>query len=86
MVINANKVGLVLGGIAGGIHLLWSLCVLFNVAQSMIDFILWMHMIYSPITVADFSLQSMIILVLFTTAWGYAVGYALAKLWNYLHR
>ena len=39
------KAGLVLGAVIGGGHLCWAVLVAFGLAQSIMDFILWMHFI-----------------------------------------
>ena len=76
-----NKVGLMIGGLLGGWHLLWSLLVLLGWAQPVLNFIFWMHMIRSIYVVKTFDPGAALTLVLVTTAMGYGGAYLGATLW-----
>jgi len=83
--LNSNKTGLVFGIATGGVHLVWSILVLVGVAQVLIDFILWAHMIQLPYVVGPFSVTQAAILVVVTAGIGYVVGYVVAIVWNKVH-
>jgi hypothetical protein len=83
---NPNKVGLVVGALIGGWHLLWSLLVLLRWAQSIIDFIFWAHMIQPIYVVKPFDLLAAVTLIVITGVTGYIFGFVGAIIWNRLHR
>ena len=82
---NPNKVGLVFGALLGGWHVVWSLLVLFGLAQPIIDFIFWAHMIRSIYVIKAFDPAAALTLVIITSVLGYVFGYIGAVLWNKLH-
>lgn len=79
---NKNKVGIVFGAVLGGFHLMWSLLIFVGVAQMVLDFVFWAHMIYLPIVVGPFNLVAAVTLVVFTAVSGYVFGYVGAWAWN----
>ena len=83
---NAHKVGLVIGALLGGWHLVWSLLVLSGMAQMIYDFILWAHMIHLPIVIGPFDMTAAATLVVMTAVMGYVMGYVSALVWNRIHR
>ena len=83
---NPNKVGLVVGALIGCWHLLWSLLVLFGLAQPVIDFIFWAHMIQPIYVIKPFSFLAAITLIAITAVTGYTFGYIGAVIWNRLRR
>lgn len=82
---NKNKTGLVFGALLGGLHLIWSLLVMFGIAQMIYDFILWAHMIHLAIVIGPFDLTASITLIVLTSAVGYVFGYVGAWVWNRVH-
>lgn len=82
---NPNKVGLVVGALLGGWHILWALLVLTGLAQSLLDFIFWAHMIQSIYIVKAFDISAALTLVVITFVMGYAFGFVGAIFWNKLH-
>lgn len=80
--LNPVKTGLALGGLVGGIHLIWVILIALGWAQSLVEFSLWAHMVSSPVTIEAFDFSAAAILVIVVVAVGYAIGYAFAKIWN----
>ena len=83
---NPNKIGLVIGALLGGWHLLWSLLVAIGWAQPFIDFIFWAHMIRPIYMIKPFDAIAAGTLIVVTGGMGYVMGYVGAVLWNKLHR
>ncbi|MFA6521279.1 MAG: hypothetical protein WCT53_02755 [Candidatus Gracilibacteria bacterium] len=81
-----NRVGLVVGSLMGGLHLLWSILVAFGAAQFLMDWILKLHFLSNPYVIADFNLGFAVGLIALTFAVGYIVGWVLALLWNMMHK
>ena len=68
-------------------HALWSLLVLFGLAQGLLNFIFKIHFFStSPLTVAGFSLTKAVALIVVTGIFGYVVGWVFGWLWNKLHK
>lgn len=84
--INSNKVGLVLGTLLGGWHVLWALLVALGWAQAVIDFVFWLHFLRPVYVVGSFNPGIALILIAITAAIGYAFGYLFGALWNWVHR
>ena len=83
---NPNKLGLVVGVLFGGMHLLWSLVVLAGWGQALYDFILWAHMVHLSFVIGPFDMTAAVTLVVITAAIGYVVGNIIALVWNWAHR
>jgi hypothetical protein len=84
--VNPNKAGLVLGMLGGGWHVLWALLVAFDWAQSVINFVFWMHFIKPIYVIEPFHAGIALILIGVTAAIGYAIGYVFGLLWNWIHQ
>ncbi len=84
--IDPIKAGLVLGILMGAFHLGWALVVAAGWAQSVVDFVLWMHFIKPIYLIAPFAIGTAVVLVAVTTATGFVVGFLFAILWNNFHR
>lgn len=83
---NSNKVGVVVGALVAGWHLLWSLLVLIGCAQPIIDFIFWAHMIKPVYVVKPFDPVAAVTLMMITGVIGYVFGFVGAIIWNRLHQ
>jgi len=84
--LDTNKVALVFGLLLGGGHLIWSLLVFIGLAQILLDFVFWMHMISMPVKITGFTLTQSLILVMVTFAVGYTGGWIFAWVWNQMHK
>ncbi len=82
---NQNKVGLVFGTLVGGLHLVLSILVLLNLAQPLVDFILWAHMVHLPVIIGPFDAVAAATVIIVSACVGYVVGYAGATIWNRIH-
>jgi hypothetical protein len=84
--VNPNKVGLVIGALIGGWHVVWSVLVLLHWAQPILDFVFWAHMIQPVYIVKSFDPAAAATLLIVTAALGYVFGLLGAVIWNRLHR
>ncbi len=84
--IDPIKAGLVLGALLGGLHLCWALVVAAGWAQTVVDFVLWMHFIKPVYVIAPFSVGTAAVLVVVTAATGFVVAFLFGLLWNHFHR
>jgi uncharacterized protein YneF (UPF0154 family) len=84
--LDKNKVGLIAGIFLGLWHTVWSLFVLIGFAQTILDWIFWLHMVVNPYTVKSFSITTAILLIVVTFIVGYIGGFVFAALWNNMHR
>lgn len=81
-----NKVGLVIAALIGGWHLIWVILIALGLAQPLINFIFWAHMIRSVYIIEPFNPVAAITLLVITSISGYAFGFIGGSLWNRLHR
>lgn len=84
--LNTQKAGCTLGLVLGGWHLAWSALVAMGVAQTVLDFLFWIHFISPAYTVEPFAIGRASVLVAATLAIGYVLGASFAALWNMVHR
>lgn len=84
--LHPHKTGLIVGAFFGCAHLLWSVFVALGWAETIIAFVFRLHFITMPFQVEAFGAGRALGLVLFTAAIGYVGGYAVAAIWNYVHR
>jgi hypothetical protein len=76
------RFGLVGALFLGACHLMWAMLVAMGWAQSVINFIFWIHFIQPPYTIAPFDIWIAAILVTVVSAVGFAMGYVLAVIWD----
>jgi hypothetical protein len=81
-----NKAGLVLGAILAIWHSLWALLVAFGWAQTVIDFVFWMHFLKPVYVVGPFSVGTAFVLIGITASIGYVTGFVFGVIWNRLRR
>ncbi len=86
MMANPNKVGLVIGALIAGWHVIRSVLVLIGWAQPILDFVFWAHMIKPVCFVRPFDPMAAVVLIVITAVIAYSFGFAGAIIWNRLHR
>ncbi|MCX6786224.1 MAG: hypothetical protein NTU85_00115 [Candidatus Kaiserbacteria bacterium] len=84
--ISPAKTAVTFAVLLGGLHLVWSIFVAFGWAQMIIDFVFWAHMLSIPVVVKAFDATAFITLIVITSIIGAIFGYAMAIIWNRLHR
>lgn len=84
--VNPIKAGVIFGTLLGVWHLCWSLLVAFGWAQSVIDFVFWIHFIRPLYVIQPFSLPIAAVLIVATSVIGFVIAFLLGLLWNKLHR
>ena len=82
MQIDKNKTGLTFGFLISFFHLVWSILVALGIAQTLLNFILNLHMIDSATTVMPFNLIKAVGLIVITFVVGYISGWLMAFFWN----
>lgn len=76
------RAGVTLAALLGGWHLCWALLVATGSAQTVIDFVLWMHFIKPVYIVGTFNLAIALVLIAVTTVLGFVLGFVFSVLWN----
>ena len=84
--VNPNKTGFVFALLLGGWHTLWAALVASGCAQSVLNFVFWLHFIKPIYVIADFKLSVALALIAITGAIGYVIGLIAGFLWNAIHR
>jgi hypothetical protein len=83
--IHPIKAGVTLAALIGGWHLCWAVLVASGWAQSVIDFVFWIHFIKPTFVVGGFNLAIALVLIAVTTVVGFVLGFIFSILWNNLH-
>jgi hypothetical protein len=68
------------------VHLCWALVVAAGWAQSVVNFILWMHFIKPIYLIEPFNIGTAVVLVAVTACTGFVMAFLFGMLWNHLHR
>jgi hypothetical protein len=84
--VNPLKAGVTFAALLGGFHLCWAFLVAFGWAQSLLNFVLWMHFIQPVFVIRPFSFAPAAMLIVFTCIVGFVFAFVFAGLWNKLHR
>jgi hypothetical protein len=84
--LNPMKAGFTLGLLVGGMHLVWSVLVGLGLAQPLVDFVMWAHMVHVIYMIGPFDLLASVTLVLVTFVIGWGVGFVFATIWNKVHK
>lgn len=77
-----NQVGLITGCFFASLHLLWVLLVISGLAEVYLNWIFGLHFLTNPFQVTSFNFGSAILLLVFTFAVGYILGWVFTGLWN----
>lgn len=84
--LNVHKTAVAFGVTLGGWHLVWSVLVALGWAQSIMDFVLWAHMIHFTYVAGPFDFSAALTLIIITGLIGYVMGLVFARAWNWAHR
>lgn len=84
--LNASKVAITFALLTGGWHVVWTILILTGLAQPIINFIFWLHMVSVPYNVTGFSIVQAVSLIVTTFLIGYVVGLIFAFVWNKMHK
>ncbi len=83
MTLNEKRVGITLGALGAIGHFVWALAVAAGVSQGIVNWILQLHFVSMPITIAAFDALTMVELIVVGAIGGFITGYVLAWLWNW---
>lgn len=84
--LNPNRAGLAFGALLASWHVLWAALVAGGVAQSVMNFIFYIHFIKPPYFIGVFEAGVAATLVAVAAVLGYVLGYVFAVIWNWLYR
>ncbi|MDO8579580.1 MAG: hypothetical protein Q7R72_01780 [bacterium] len=84
--INTHKLGLVLGGFAGLIHIVWVILVGLGWAGPLLAFIYRIHFIDFSFAITEFSFGGAVTLIVLTSFIGYVLGNIIGLLWNFVYK
>lgn len=76
------RTGIALGCFLATLHLVWSLLVLTGLAQPLINFIFWLHMLSVPVQVQPFALGVAALLIGVTWCVGFGYGFLFSVIWR----
>ena len=79
---NHARVGVVLGCFLATLHLFWALLVLTGLAQPLVNFIFWVHMLSVPVQVQPFDFGVATLLIGVTWCVGFGFGFLLSVFWK----
>lgn len=82
MMLNAPRLGMMVGGLLAGLHAFWALLVAMGWAQPFLDLIFWLHFVTPPYRVEAFEPVRAAGLVTITGSLGVLGGAGFAFVWN----
>lgn len=82
--VNKQRLGLALGLFSGLCHFVWVWLVLTGLAQSLLNWVFQLHFIQPPYRLLPFSIVNALALIVLTFVTGYASGWFLGAVWNWL--
>jgi hypothetical protein len=82
--IHPHTVGLIVGATVSLLHIVWSLIVMFGLANVYLDFIFSLHFVSNPFVVQSFDWGKAVMLWVITFVAGYMVGWVSGVIWNTL--
>ncbi len=80
--VRPHSFGLAFGIFLALFHAVWSLLILFGVAQKFMNFIFKLHMITPVYKIAAFNWGYALLLIVVTAVIGYIFGWVLGYIWN----
>ena len=86
MKLNVQKTALMFGTFAGLMHTIWSLLVALGFAQAYLNWMMGLHFLQNPFTIAPFNFTTAVALIAVTSALGYLVGFVFSTVWNRLNK
>ena len=86
MKLNVQKTALMFGTFAGLMHTIWSLFVALGFAQAYLNWMMGLHFLQNPFTIAPFNFTTAVALIAVTSALGYLVGFVFSTVWNRLNK
>ncbi len=84
--LNKNSAGLAVGLFFGLAHLVWAVMVALAWAKPFLDWILHLHFMDLRYSLNPFAFATALWLVIITFIVGYVFGWALAAVWNAVHK
>ena len=84
--VNSIKLGIAFGALLGATHLSWALLVVLGWAQSLMDFVFWMHFIRPVYVIQPFSFSTAAVLIVITSVSGFFIAFIFGVILNELHR
>jgi len=80
--VHVHDVGLIVGATVSIMHIVWSLIVLFGLAEWYMDFIFSLHFLSNPFVIQSFDWGKAIMLWVITFVVGYLIGWVVGIIWN----
>ncbi len=80
--LQAQKVGMAVGGTVAAVHVVWSVVVALGWGQALVDFATGIHFVKTTAMVMPFDFGTAVELVVITAIIGYVLGFVFATVWN----